>query len=472
MTAVILTTFARAELSKINDNCVSFVRHVSAGPADANKECKAMSTRRVASRFFAGAIGFAIALASGVGELWAEENWRNLYLDAKPIFDVRYRFEHVDQDAASKNANASTVRTRAGIETGRFFGFGAGFDVEWIEAIGGTKFNNTINGKTQYPVVADPDDEQINQLFIVSENTIPSTAFKLGRQRIIWDNSRFIGNVGFRQNEQTFDAFRGTVTAIPETALEYVYMDEVHRIFGTDSPGGDFGLDAHGFRGQYSGFDALTITPFALLLDYGPGSQAGLDSQSYGVLLDGSHAFGEDWTLLYSGSVAYQEDYEDNPSDFGLWYYRIEPGFAYSGIKLRAGYEVLEGDGTDAFQTPLATLHKFNGFTDQFLTTPPDGLEDLYLSLDVPVPARGWLSDLTFKANYHRYWAENGSTRYGSEWDLGIFKKIPVGFGAFNLGLQYASYDADNFSSDTDKLWLTLQFKIAAKPLRSYLGNE
>jgi hypothetical protein len=405
-------------------------------------------------------------------DLRADEDWRNLYLDAKPVLDVRYRYEHVDQDGKSKNANANTVRTRAGLETGHFYGFGVGFDYEWVEAIGQEDFNNTVNGKTQYPVVADPDDDQINQLYIVSENTIPDTLFKLGRQRIIWDNARFIGNVGFRQNEQTFDAFRGKVTAIPDTTLEYVYLEEVHRVFGTDSPVGDFNLNSHGFRAQYHGFEPVTITPFALLLDYDSSSQDGLDSQSYGVLAEGAHALGNDWGLLYSGSVAYQSDYADNPENFGLWYYRIEPGISYTDVKLKAGYEVLEGDGTDAFQTPLATLHGFNGLTDQFLTTPPDGLEDLFLSLDAPLPGEGLLSGLTFKADYHEFWAERGGSHYGSEWDAGIFKKFATQFGAFNLGVQYASYDADSFSADTEKLWVTLQFQLAPKPLRSYLPDH
>jgi hypothetical protein len=419
-----------------------------------------------------GLVAFVAAWSLGTSEVEGGEDLRDLFLNAKPVLDVRYRFEHVDQDGLPKNANANTVRTRAGVETGRFFGTGVVFDVEWIEAIGSEKFNSTINGKSRYPVVADPDDEQINQLYIVAEDTVPHTLLKLGRQRIIWDNARFIGNVGFRQNEQTFDAFRGEITAIPDTTLEYVYLDEVRRVFGTDSPVGDLELDSHGFRINYSGFESLAVTPFALLLDYDATSQAGLDSQSYGVLLGGSSALNDDWSLLYSGSLAYQSDYADNPADFDLWYYRIEPGIAYTNIKFKAGYEVLEGDGTKAYQTPLATLHKFNGLADKFLTTPPDGLEDLFLSLDAPLPGEGLLSALTFKAGYHQFWAEQGGSHYGWEWDAGIFKNIPVGFGSFNLGLQYASYEADNFSSDTDKLWLTVQFKLSPKPLRSYLDNS
>lgn len=416
-----------------------------------------------------GAAAALVILAAGPAQ--AEEDWANLYLDAKPVLDMRYRFEYVDQDGLPGEAEANTLRTRFGFETGRFYGFGAAFDIEWIEAFGDEDFNNTINGKTSFPVVADPDDEQVNQLYLISENTIPDTRLQLGRQRIIWDNSRFVGNVGFRQNEQTFDSFRGIVTAIPDATLEYVYFEEVHRINGTDSPVGELELDGHGLRLHYNGIEALTITPFALLLNYDAASQASSDSQSYGVLLAGSSALGEDWSLLYSGALAYQEDYADNPGNFDLLYYRLEPGVAYGGLKLKAGYEVLEGDGVNAFQTPLATLHKFNGFTDQFLTTPPDGLQDLYLSLDAPLPGEGWLSDITIKAGYHQFWAERGGSHYGWEWNAGIFKKINTSYGSFNLGIQYASYDADEFKSDTDKLWLTLQFKLKPKPLRSYLGK-
>ena len=402
----------------------------------------------------------------------AEEDWRNLYLDARPVLDLRYRFEYVDQDGFSRNARANTLRTRAGLETGRFYGLGAGFDFEWILGIGEENYNDTVNGNTDFPVVADPEDEEINQLYLISQETIPYTTLKLGRQRINWDNQRFIGAVGFRQNEQTFDSFRGLITAVPDTEFEYVYLEEARRIFGSDSRVGRLGLSSHGIRAQYRGFEPLAVTPFALLLDFDSNGQSGLDSQSYGVLLEGGYGLGEDFGLLYSASAAYQEDYADNTGDFDLWYYRLEPGLRYAGITARLGYEVLQGDGTNAFQTPLATLHKFNGLTDQFLTTPPDGLEDLYLSLDVALPGEGWLSGFSLKAGYHEYWAEEGNSHYGSEWDVGLFKTFATEFGRFQASVQYASYDADSFSVDTQKLWVTLQYKIDPAPLRAYLGED
>ena len=319
----------------------------------------------------------------------AGEDLSALYLDGTPILDLRYRFEFVDQDGRSKDAKAPTLRTRAGFETGKVYGLGAGFDVEWVQGLGNESFNDTINGKTQYPVVADPDDFALNRLFIETDGTIPKTKAKLGRQRIIWDNARFIGNVGFRQNEQTFDALRASTTALPDSTIEYVYLKQVNRIFGTDSDVGELDMNSHGVRGQFRGIEGLTITPFALVLDYDRLSQAGNSSFSLGGHLDSSFELDEDWTLGLRGGLVHQQDYGDNPNSFDLWYHVLEPRASYGSVTARLGYEVLQGDGTAAFQTPLATLHAFNGITDQFLTTPPDGLEDLYLKLDLKVPAKG-----------------------------------------------------------------------------------
>jgi hypothetical protein len=401
----------------------------------------------------------------------AGEDLSALYRDGTPILDLRYRFEFVDQDDRAKDAKAHTLRTRAGFETGKVYGLGAGFDVEWIEGLGNEDYNDTLNGKTQYPVVADPDDFAINRLFLETDGTIPHAKAKLGRQRIIWDNHRFIGNVGFRQNEQTFDALRVSTTALPESTIEYVYLKQVNRIFGSDSDVGELDMGSHGLRGQFRAIQDLTITPFALILDYDRLSQAGNSSYSLGGHLDWNHELDEDWTLGARGGLVHQQDYGENPGDFDLWYHVLEPRASYGPVTARLGYEVLQGDGTAAFQTPLATLHIFNGLADQFLTTPADGLEDLYLTADLKVPGDGWLSDLTIKGGYHQFWAENTGDHYGWEWDLGAFKTIRTDYGSVLLGLQYADYHADDFASDTQKLWLTLQFKLSPEPYRDLVAG-
>jgi hypothetical protein len=395
-----------------------------------------------------------------------EEDWRNLYRDAKPLLDVRYRYEHVDQDGFDKNANANTIRTRAGIETGRFYGIGGVAEFQATQSIGRQRYNSTVNNNTQYPVVADPNNLDLDQLYVDLDGTVPHTGLKAGRQRVLWDNQRFIGNVGFRQNEQTFDSVRATTTVVPDSELEYLYMWRVHQVFGRKSDVGSLPLQGHGFHLHYSGLDALQVSPFGLLLDYQDRSQRSLSSATGGALLEGNYALSSDWTIYYPAGFANQQDFGNNPNDFNLWYYALQPGISYDLVKGAVGYEVLEGDGENAFQTPLATLHKFNGLTDQFLTTPPDGLQDLYFTLDVDLPSTGLFSDIAFQGSYHEYWAEHGNAHYGSEWDIGVFKAFQVDNADFVLGVQYGDYDADKFSTDTKKLWVSLDFKLGPKPFR------
>ena len=412
------------------------------------------------------AVAGLVSVISSSATAQAEEAIENLLLDATPTLNVRTRYEHVDQDGKSDHANAKTVRTRLGLESGRFHGVGVVFDYEWIESLGSERYNSTTNGKTNYPVVADPEDDEVNQLYLVATGTIPNTNLKLGRQRVIWDNSRFIGNVGFRQNEQTFDAFRGVVTPMKELDFEYLYLDQANRIFGRDSSNGRAEMSSHGFRMQYRGWDNMSVTPFALLLDYDKTAQSGSSSATYGVMLNGKLPLDNGKTFLYNTAFAYQEDYGDNPDDFDAYYLQLEPGIKMGGLTLFGGYELLSGDGEASFQTPLATLHKFNGFTDTFLTTPPDGLQDAYLKVGYKVAGEAWYSGIKLGAQLHGFWADETSDHYGTEWNLAINKGFSFALGKLVVGLKYASYDAEDYGSDTDKLWLSTQFSLHPRKLR------
>jgi hypothetical protein len=85
------------------------------------------------------------------------------------------------------------------------------------------------------------------------------------------------------------------------------------------------------------------------------------------------------------------------------------------------------------------------------LTTPGDGIEDIYVGVS------GKLGPVKLQAVYHDFSAEDNSTSYGTELDLvatWVFAK------GFSTQLKYAYYDADDFATDTTKIWFTLQFKI------------
>ncbi len=395
---------------------------------------------------------FLIVFLGPIAPAYGEEaeSLQKLVTDGKINVDVRYRYEFVDEDGKPKDAHANTVRSRVGFDTGRLYGFGVGFDIEYIESIGRERFNSTVNRKVDRPVVADPEDVEINQAFLINQGLIPDTTLKLGRQRIIWDNHRFLGNVGFRQNEQTFDSLRVINASLPDTELEYVFIDKVNRIFGDVSDAGNFDTSSHHLRAAYKGFDFGTIIAYAHLLDFDRRAQFGLSTQTYGLRFTGNYPLSDDLALLYTGEYAYQADFEDSPRDFDVNYWLGEGGINYRGVTVKAAVEALEGDNTDAFQTPLSTLHLFQGWADQFLVTPADGVIDVYVSVGTKL----W--DTSLYAVFHDLDAYSGPRHHGQEVDLQIFRKVVENLG---LRLIYANYWADDFKTDVQKLWFSVEFK-------------
>ena len=124
----------------------------------------------------------------------AKSEFTKALTEGKPILDARYRYEYVDQDGLADEANAHTVRTRLGYETGKFKDFSALLEFENITDIGGEHYNDTINGKATYPTVADPEDTALNRLQLTYTG-LPDTALVLGRQNIVLDNQRFVGGI-------------------------------------------------------------------------------------------------------------------------------------------------------------------------------------------------------------------------------------------------------------------------------------
>jgi hypothetical protein len=371
----------------------------------------------------------------------------------RPAVNLRYRFEYVDQDGIARTARAHTVRTRVGFETAALFGFRAMVEGENVSHLGARRFNDTIDGDRRFPVVADPDDTSFNQYWVAS-NHLDASEIKVGRQRLAFDNHRFIGTVGFRQNEQTFDAVRLTTGLVPGYTVDYTYLWLADRVFGEDSPQGDFALDGHLVHGSRYVEGVGRLTGYAYLLDFD--ERPDLSSRTFGLRLDGSRGVADGWKALYVAEAAWQSDHGGNPNDDSFVYYLIEPGIAYRTTSLVLGYEVLGGDGERAFQTPLATLHAFQGTADTFLTTPADGIADLYLRLGHVLTAPEPLVGVTMSAALHRFSTDGGGGHYGDELDLEAI--VPL-HERLSIGLKAAFYDAGRFAVDTTKLWLTLEFR-------------
>ena len=219
--------------------------------------------------------------------------------------DIRYRYETVDQNNTLKNARASTLRVRLGYETGGFKAFGALLEAEGIAAIGSDRYNSTVNGRTEYSVVADPAAAEINQAYL-SFSGIPVTKLKYGRQRIMLDNQRFIGNVGWRQNEQTFDAFTVVNDSLPDMKITAGYIYNVNRVFSDKNPTGNFKMSSPVFNVNYKGWSAGDSRAAAICW-ISPTKRPARPRRT--ACASGSSAASSTVKLLYAAEYASQADY-------------------------------------------------------------------------------------------------------------------------------------------------------------------
>ncbi|RUO55531.1 alginate export family protein [Pseudidiomarina homiensis] len=355
---------------------------------------------------------------------------------------LRYRVEHVDQDGIDKEANASTLLTRLTYQSAEVAGFFTTIEFDDVSAIGNQNYNSTVNGNTQYPVVADPTGTEVNQAYLGYRQK--GLTFFAGRQRINHDNQRFIGGVGWRQNEQTYDGYRVQYALSAELTLDYSYVYNVNRIFGEGNPSSDLGGNLHLLNASYGVAEGHKLTGFVYKLDFD--TALALATTTYGVNYDGKLG-----AFKLHATYARQTKTGDNPNAFTADYFAVDLSTQVAAVNLGIGYESLGSDNGVGFSTPLATLHKFQGFIDKFLGTPAQGVNDLY------VKASGKIGKLGLRAALHKFESDLGNLDYGNE--LNLVGSYPL---AKNVGLlvKYAAYNAEDLASDTRKLWGMLTFKF------------
>jgi hypothetical protein len=377
----------------------------------------------------------------------AADGLDSLVTGGKVGLELRYRMEAVEQDGLPRDALANTARLRLDLESGPIGDFAAFVEFDHLEALGTERFNSTRNGRTDYPVVADPEGTDLNQLYLRYDG-LADTVVKLGRQRLVLDNQRFIGNVGWRQNEQTFDAFSVQSKALTATTLTYAYIDNVRRVFGPENglPPAELDSRSHVLHAAWaaSPFGALSVYHYRLDFRNAPA----LSSAASGLRVDGSAAAGRG-RVTWKAEYARQSDVGDNPAAVSADYWLLEAGYQAKVLGAAVGYEVLGGEAAAgpnrAFQTPLATLHAFQGWADKFLTTPPAGIEDRYVAL------RAQIGRLKAELLWHDFSAEATAADYGRELDLSL--AWPLG-PRYQLLAKYADYAADELFTGTRKAWL------------------
>ncbi len=306
--------------------------------------------------------------------------------------------------------------------------------------------NVSAIGTTYSPAVVDPLQTRVQQVYGRIEAF--DTTLDLGRREIAYGDHRFVGDVNWRQNHRAFDAIHLSNRSLPKTTLSYAFAGKVIRV---DS--GTKDMSSHFLDAVVQLRPAISLELFSYLLDYDQERDAPLSSQSYGGKISGSHPLLETHRLLFEAQYAKQTDFGANPGDRDADYLHLIGGVGLSGkITLKLGRELLGGSPErGAFQTPLATLFKFNGWADKFLTTPPQGLIDWYLSGEGKIRSLGWT------IAYHDFRSDAGSDRYGSELDA---RAVFSTSWKQSFGFQLAFYRADGFAADTAKAWLWTEYSF------------
>ncbi len=378
------------------------------------------------------------AFADGINQIWQDSSLK---------WNFRYRIEQVQPDGPLEDALASTLRSRLTVNTGKWTlasnqSISALIEADHVAVIGGETYNNTVNGSSRYATIADPDGLDLNQAALLFKAG-DSSQITLGRQRLNFGDQRFIGSVGWRQNEQTFDGIRLIQSFGSAVQLDLASLHNANRVFGPDGPNADL-------HGRFNLAQAnWTVKPEHVLqgyvYDFDFDSLVARSSSTRGFDYKGA-AQGFKWQL----ALANQQDAHQAPANYNVGYHRIELSYPISQVTVKGIVERLGSDGKVAFQTPFATLHAFNGFADMFLTTPTNGLREQAVQLAFPVlKAKATLS-------WHHFNSDYADIHYGNEVDASL---------AYELNSQWqilgkvAFYQADKYQADTTKYWLMLSFQ-------------
>ncbi|TWX72746.1 alginate export family protein [Colwellia sp. C1TZA3] len=364
---------------------------------------------------------------------------------AKTSVDLNLRYEAVAQNNALKDASALTLRTRLNYTSASYHSFTGVIEFEDSRQVAGINdYNDTVGNNTPYAIVADPETTELDQAFVQYQQG--KIIAKVGRQIITLDNHRYVGHVGWRQDRQTFDAATLDYAPLDNLQMSYSYINKRNRIFAQvkNLHSKDHLLNIT-YKTNYG-----QLTAYSYLLEVDEGAKNGLDT--FGLRLNANKN-----KFTYFAEYARQSA-DSSTTDYSASYMAIEGGYSFDAVAVKLGAEVLGSDeAMYGFSTPLATLHKFNGWADQFLLTPKEGLVDIYASI------AGKVFDGSWTVAIHDYSVDKATETVddlGREVNVVYTKKFAKNYTA---GIKYAAYSAGDLAAakvDTDKFWLWLGAKF------------
>ncbi|MEO0971543.1 MAG: hypothetical protein AAFX85_00495 [Pseudomonadota bacterium] len=399
--------------------------------------------------------------------LAADDENSGFFRSGKTSLVLNHRIEFVDDEGnALDNARASTLRTFGAYETPSRAGVSVRVGVEWVSHLGMEDFNVPGEPSVGNDVVADPAGVEVDEAF-VRYTGLPQTELRLGRQYVAFRKAplhRFVGTVPWRQNWQSMDALRVIHHVSDRFTVDYVYVDNVNRIFGEDNPNAALAnspMSTHLLNAKLEDLRVGSLEGFYYRLDYDNDALPGpfTDRATFGVKLQGSRALANGRQFIYLGELSRQQAIANNATAFDSAYQmRLEAGMKFSpALTAKLGVEILGSDEGLSFATPLATVHAFQGWADRFIGFPGEGVEDRYAMAVAKLPF-----GIRMLGAVHDFRTATDGTPYGREVDIQLTRKVHK----VTLQLKHASYFGDGdpslgaISEDRTITWFTTRFSL------------
>ena len=303
----------------------------------------------------------------------------------------------------------------------------------------------SVNDSDGNSLIADTESSRFTKLYV--QKSFGDVNVIFGDRPINLGNQRFVGSVNWRQMPQTFGALSAE-TDINENA--HVYGAVLFKRNGvTQATTKEYNTGSLLLNGTYKVSDSLNLEAYGYLIED--------THNTLGIKGKGSVSIGMENPVSYEVEVAVQADpsitTDAYSGDVSTKYYRVEAESKLKSVSFGLGFESFgdKDSGTTGFSTPLATLHKFNGWSDvmasRAATGDANGFSDLFVSVG--------LNDVIGmpSLSYHVFNSVTNDIEYGSEIDFSVSKKVS---DRLTLSAKAAIFSAGDASplSDTNKFWI------------------
>ena len=268
---------------------------------------------------------------------------------------------------------------------------------------------------------------------------------KAGRQELVYDGHRLLGNVEWVQQARSHDAL---VFKFEKNDLKLdfggAFNQSVENVFTTHYRPDNYKALAFLHVGKVSEKFSWNGMVISDAFEKNDTIHELAWRYTLGTLL--GYKTGD---LSLEGSIYWQGGKTKTDIDISAYLFNLKALYKFNKGAVAVGFDFVSGDDpTDkdfqAFNTLYATNHKFYGFMDYYLNVPADtdggGLQDYYLNVNFNTSNKS-----SFKLFYHQFFLANDvpdltnpgemlSNNLGGEADA-VFEYKMASYATFNIGL-------------------------------------